>query len=686
MKHFLSTFALILTLSNITAQESNTTLAVLDFEGRGINTLEATTIIIATTLEITPEVTTLAGISCVFGSANGTGTSASFNNPYGVAVDGSGNVYVTDRNNQKIRKITSAGVVTTLAGSGSIGSANGTGTSASFYNPRDVAVDGSGNLYVADYGNHLIRKITSAGVVTTLAGSGSIGSANGTGTSASFYNPYGVAVDGSGNVYVADKNNHLIRKITSAGVVTTLAGSGSIGSANGTGTSASFYNPYGVAVDGSGNVYVADIDNHLIRKITSAGVVTTLAGSGSIGSANGTGTSSSFYLPSGVAVDGSGNVYVSDRYNQKIRKITSAGVVTTLAGSGSQGSANGTGTSASFYNPRKVAVDGSGNVYVTDKNNHLIRKIATTLANGSTTNDTTLPLIFTTSKPTTDFAVGDITVTNGALSDFSATSSTVYTATFTPTAEGLATIDVSASKFTDAAGNNNTAATQFTWTYFNNVPTAFEWVSSALDTINITEDNTGETYDLQWSTSTDADGDSINYLVYAKIGVNPPEEINDTTSTSVSITYEEFLENVFEPFPMLPRVTVRFFVEATDSTDTVKITGDDRVVFVNRYEYLSIAAEGIPTEFALRENYPNPFNPTTTLRFDLPEVSSITLTIYNMLGQKVKTFNMQNTPAGYHSVTWNATNDLGEQVGAGVYLYQLQTNNFVKTRKMVLLK
>ena len=217
-------------------------------------------------------------------------------------------------------------------------------------------------------------------------------------------------------------------------------------------------------------------------------------------------------------------------------------------------------------------------------------------------------------------------------------------------------------------------------------PTSFDWVSTALDTINITKDNTGDTYDLQWSASTDADGDTIDYLLYAQIGVYPPKEINDTTSTSVQITYEEFAEKAFEDFPMLSKATVRFTVSATDGIDTVKVTGDDRVVFVNRYEYLAAEGEGIPTEFALHENYPNPFNPTTTLRFDLPEVSSITLTIYNMLGQRVRTFNMNDTPAGYHSVTWNATNDYGDPVGAGVYLYQLRANQYVKTRKMVLLK
>ena len=137
---------------------------------------------------------------------------------------------------------------------------------------------------------------------------------------------------------------------------------------------------------------------------------------------------------------------------------------------------------------------------------------------------------------------------------------------------------------------------------------------------------------------------------------------------------------------MLSRATVKFSVSATDGIDTVKVTGDDRVVFVNRYEYLSTADEGIPTEFALHDNYPNPFNPTTTFRFDVPEVSDVTLSIYNMLGQKVRTFNYQNTSAGYHSVKWNATNDYGDPVGAGVYLYQLRANQYVKTRKMVLLK
>ena len=314
------------------------------------------------------------------GNVNGTSTTASFNYPYGVAVDGSGNVFVADHNGSLIRKITPTGVVSTLAGGGGFtgfGFTNDTGTSASFRSPYGIAVDSSGNVFVADWGNSAIRKITPAGVVSTFAGGASSGFTNGTGAAASFDWPTGVAVDNSGNVYVADSRNNAIRKITAAGVVSTLAGDGflGVGFTNGTGTAASFNTPQGVAVDNSGNVFVADSGNRVIRKITPAGVVSTFAGSGTGGSTNGTGMEASFWYPRGVTVDSSGNVYVADQHNHAIRKITAAGVVSTLAGGNSYGFANGTGTIARFQSPYAVAVDSSGNVYVADSGNHMIRKI-----------------------------------------------------------------------------------------------------------------------------------------------------------------------------------------------------------------------------------------------------------------------------------------------------------------------
>lgn len=328
-------------------------------------------------------VTTFAG-SGMPGVANGTGSAAQFNRPAGVAIDGSGNVYVADYFNHLIRKITSAGVVSTLAGSGIAGFANGIGITAQFNRPIGVAVDGFGNIYVADSNNNLIRKITSAGVVTTLAGSGMVGSINGIGTLAQFNTPAGIATDESGNVYVADINNHLIRKITSTGIVTTLAGS-TQGFVDGPNTAAKFNLPSGLATDGSGNIYVVDSNNQSIRKITSAGVVITFAGSYNFGSVNGIGIAAKFNYPNGVATDVLGNVYVADTGNHRIRKITSAGAVTTLAGSTS-GYIDGIGIAAKFYSPVGVATDLSGNLYIADYDNHRIRKISASL--GVHQNDT----------------------------------------------------------------------------------------------------------------------------------------------------------------------------------------------------------------------------------------------------------------------------------------------------------
>ncbi|MFY8035401.1 MAG: hypothetical protein ACOVMN_12835, partial [Flexibacteraceae bacterium] len=325
------------------------------------------------------EVSTFAG-SGTAAFADGTGTAASFNRPYGVATDATGNIYVADFVSNRIRKMSPSGVVTTLAGSGAFGATNGPGTSASFYFPMAVAVDAAGNVYVADYNNNRIRKVSSTGVVSTLAGSGTAGYADGTGTTAIFRGPRGIAVDAAGNVYVADADNHRIRKVSPAGVVTTLAGSGTASFADGTGTAASFNFPNGLALDASGNIYVADESNNRIRKISPAGVVTTFAGSTSFGNSNGIGTNARFTNPTGVAVDLAGNVFVADRGNNRIRKISPAGLVTTVAGSGSSGSANGIGTAASFNSLSGVAVDAAGNVYVADLSNNLIRKLTPSCA------------------------------------------------------------------------------------------------------------------------------------------------------------------------------------------------------------------------------------------------------------------------------------------------------------------
>ena len=292
-------------------------------------------------------------------------------------MDSSGNITVADSANHQIRKITPAGVVTTLAGNGTAGSTDGTGTGAQFSSPGGVTVDLSGNVYVADTNNHTIRKVTAAGGVTTLAGNSTTsGSADGAGTAAQFFHPSGVALDASGNIYVADSGNHLIRRVSPLGVVTAIAGSGLAGTADGTGTAAQFNNPTGVAVDSSGNIVIADTGSHTIRQMTPAGVVTTVAGlPGYTGSQDG--ANPLFNRPQGVATDAAGNIYVADTSNHTLRKISTSGQTTTIGGSALvPGSAEGT-TLARFNQPVGIAVDAYGNLRVSDANHRISLGTAT---------------------------------------------------------------------------------------------------------------------------------------------------------------------------------------------------------------------------------------------------------------------------------------------------------------------
>ena len=301
--------------------------------------------------------------------------------PAGIAADGLGNLYVSDAFSNTILKITSAGEVSTLAGSaGLAGSQDGTGSSARLNQPTGVAVDAAGNVYVADTGNATIRKITPGGAVTTLAGSPtSRGNQDGSGGSATFNQPGGLAVDRSGNLYVADSFNATIRKITATGVVSTLAGSATLrGDADGIGSAARFNFPGGLAVDAAGNLYVADTFNDTVRKIAPDGTVTTLAGSAGLsGSNDGTGANALFNQPGGVAADAAGNIYVADTANAIIRRITPAGSVTTMAGvAGVAGLGNGAFASVLFNQPHALVVGSSGDLYVADTGNGAIRRIA----------------------------------------------------------------------------------------------------------------------------------------------------------------------------------------------------------------------------------------------------------------------------------------------------------------------
>tara|TARA_B100000609_G_C17212935_1_gene434849 strand:+ start:596 stop:2665 length:2070 start_codon:yes stop_codon:yes gene_type:complete len=321
-------------------------------------------------------VSTLAGDSSS-GYNDATGSSARFDEPGSVAKDAAGNLYIADTNNHRIRKVTPTGIVTTVAGDGSAGFADSTLASSSFNSPRGIVASADGNtLYVSDTGNHRIRKIDiQDNSVTTIAGSGTAGFTDATGVVAQFDQPHGIGMDNAGNLYIADTNNHRIRKITPAGVVTTFAGIATAGHNDATGAAAQFNQPWGLAVDGSGNVYVADTGNHRIRKITSAGVVTTVAGIATAGFSDGRVSVARLDTPTGLAVDAAGALYITDTGNHRIRKLTTQGILITIGGKASADFSDGIGTNAGFDAPTGIAVDGNGNIYVADTNNHALRKL-----------------------------------------------------------------------------------------------------------------------------------------------------------------------------------------------------------------------------------------------------------------------------------------------------------------------
>lgn len=301
--------------------------------------------------------------------------SANFSLTTGIATDSTGAVYVANSHNT-ILKITHSGVVMTFAGKPDVrGTADGIGSAARFVYPIGIATDSAANVYVADKASNTIRKITPIGEVTTLAGTAGVtGHTDGVGANASFFSPVAVATDSSGNVYVADSGNNTIRKITPAGVVTTIAGlAGESGDLDGIGAAARLTAPYSITTDGAGDLFVAEISKHTIRKITPEGVVTTLAGkAGDSGHADGVGADATFTAPHGVTTDKAGNVYVADYGNNTIRKITPTGVVTTIAGladTDDSGEFDGVGAAATFFQPMAVATDSAGNVFVLESDN-----------------------------------------------------------------------------------------------------------------------------------------------------------------------------------------------------------------------------------------------------------------------------------------------------------------------------
>jgi uncharacterized protein YjiK len=331
-------------------------------------------------------ITTIAGTGTAgYSGDGGSATSARLYYPAGITLDDSGNLYIADDWNQRIRKVDTSGFITTVAGNGSIGYSGdgGQATSAQLATPRGIALDSSGNLFVAVYDSHRIRKVSTSGTITTVAGDGSAGTSGdgGSATSAGLRFPWGVTLDSSGNLYIAQYDSHVIRKVDNSGTITRFAGTSTYGYSGdgGSATSARLNSPRHVAVDSSGNLYIADSGNHRIRKVDTLGIITTVAGNGLEGYSGDGGSAISAQLdhPEGVALDSFGHLYIADSGNHRIRKVNASGIITTVAGTGVAGYSGDGGDAASvqLYGPSHVALDSFGNLYIADNNNHRIRKV-----------------------------------------------------------------------------------------------------------------------------------------------------------------------------------------------------------------------------------------------------------------------------------------------------------------------
>ncbi len=357
-------------------------------------------------------ISTVAGTGTGTDGYNGDGgqaTAAEFYEPTGVAVDAAGNLFIADTGNSVIRKVSPAGIITTVAGTGTQGYSGdgGPATAATLNLPWGVAVDGAGDLFIADSFNNVIREVSPAGIITTVAGNGKIGYSGdgGLARNATFFDPRGVAVDAVGDLFIADTYNDVIRKVSPSGLITTVAGTGTQGYSGdgGPATAATLDGPWGVAVDTTGNLFIADLGNRVIRKVSPAGVITTVAGTGTQGYSGdgGPATAATLNAPWGVAVDTAGNFFIADRYNDVIREVSPAGIITTDAGTGTQGYSGdgGPAPAAKFHEPTGVAVDAAGDLFIADGWSDAVRRVTAGLLPMVAVAPTTVAMTASTTTP-----------------------------------------------------------------------------------------------------------------------------------------------------------------------------------------------------------------------------------------------------------------------------------------------
>ncbi|MFF7991977.1 RICIN domain-containing protein [Kitasatospora xanthocidica] len=333
-----------------------------------------------------PVISTVAGTGVAGPKGdNGPAVRAELNRPFGIAVDSTGTLYFADRDNHRVRKVTTDGRISTVAGTGTagFGGDNGPAGKAQLNYPRGVVVDSAGILYIADGDNHRVRKVTADGTITTIAGTGTAGSTgdNGPANKAQLVSPFGVVVDSTGILYIADYDDHRVRKVTADGTITTIAGTGTAGFSGdgGPADQAQLNRPHALVMDSAGSLYIAESGNHRIRKITADGIITTIAGTGTAGSTgdDGPADQAQLNIPTGVVVDSAGTLYIADYGNHRVRKITADGTITTIAGTGTAASTGdgGPGDEAQLDSPVGLALDCVGTLYIAEYSGNRIRRI-----------------------------------------------------------------------------------------------------------------------------------------------------------------------------------------------------------------------------------------------------------------------------------------------------------------------
>ncbi|HYV92981.1 MAG TPA: T9SS type A sorting domain-containing protein [Chitinophagales bacterium] len=571
-------------------------------------------------------ITTVAGNGIAgFSGDGGIATSAELYNAIAVGFDGAGNMYIAEPGNQRIRKVDTLGIITTIAGNG-IGGFSGDGgaaTAAELNYPQGIGVDFAGNVYFADALNHRIRKISTAGIITTVAGTGVQGyTGDGSlATLAEINTPNDVTVDTAGNIFISDEDNEVIRKVDTAGIITTIAGNG-IPGYNGDGgqaINAQLNSPKRITVDPAGNLYIADAANSRIRKVAINGIITTIAGNGTAGnnSDGGLATAAELTYPAEIVLDVLGDLYIDDQNANTIRKVNTAGIITTIAGNGTAGYSGdgGTATAAELYYPTGIALDASGNIYIADWNNNRVRKVNNTITN--------------------------------------------FSGIETSLCEKLCT------GFLDQSTDNPTS---WLWIFPGGAPSS----STDQNPAGICYNAPG-TYDVTLITTNAFGNDTLTLTNYITVYPTPPPptitQNGNVLTSSAAVSYQWQLNSVD-----IPGATMQNYTYTQPGLYTV-YAGDSNGC-ANYASLLITAVENVANEFPVSVS-PNPSNGNFTIELINCSAQHISLRILNTLGEEIV---MQNFT--YLQNDYKKEVDL-HYIAAGVYFIEMKTENEFIRKKII---